>query len=410
MTTLTHLECSRCAAQYDAGKPQTVCACGGPLLARYDLDLARRSWNREWIRTGPDSIWRWAPVLPLRKPSSIVSLGEGMTPLIRAACIGERFGARQLWIKDEGMNPTGSFKARGLSCAASMANELGLRRLVVGSSGSAASALAACAAAANLEAHAFMPAAAPHADYLQCKAFGAQVTLVFEGLMDECRRRAGAFASREGWFDVSALKEPYRVEGNKTVAYEIAEQMSWQAPDAILCPAGSGAGFIGIWKGFCELEKLEWIAPGRQPRMILVQAAGCAPLVRAFDSGRGDAVPVKGAATVAAGLRVPDPPGAELALRAVRESHGAAIAVTDEEVIDAGLELARREGIFASPEGAAGIAALPKLLADGTLAPDDRIVICNTGSGLKYLQTYSTRFPVQAGSEQDKLGGLITPR
>ncbi len=410
MTTLTHLECSRCAAQYDADKPQTVCACGGPLLARYDLDLARRSWSREWIRTGPDNIWRWAPVLPVRKPASIVSLGEGMTPLTRANRIGELLGTRQLWIKDEGMNPTGSFKARGLSCAVSMANELGLRRLVVGSSGSAASGLAACAAAAGLEAHAFMPSTAPHADYVQCTVFGAQVTLVTQGFIDECRRRAAAFASREGWFDISALREPYRVEGNKTVAYEIAEQMNWHAPDAILCPTGSGVGLIGMWKAITELEQLEWIAPGRRPKMILVQASGCAPLVRAFESGSEQAAPVKDATTIAAGLRVPDPPGASLALRAVRESGGTAVAVTDEEVLDAGLELARREGIFAAPEGAACVAAIPKLLANGTLAPDDRIVLCNTGSGLKYLETYATRLPGQSASEQDKLGGLITPR
>lgn len=409
MTTITHLECSRCAALYDAGQAQTVCRCGGPLLARYDLELARRSWNREWIRTGPESIWRWAPVLPVRKPPSIISLGEGMTPLIRAARIGARMGAEQLWIKDEGLNPTGSFKARGLSCAASMANELGLRRVVIGSSGSAASALAACAAAGGLEARVFLPADAPYTDYLECGAFGAGVASV-EGLVGECRRLAAELAARDGWFDMSALREPYRIEGDKTVAYEIAEQMGWQAPDAILCPAGSGIGLAGIWKGFAELEQLEWIPQGKRPKMFAVQAAGCAPLVRALAGSAWEAATVEHPFTVAAGLRVPDPPGAELALRAIRDSGGSALAITDEEALDAGLELARREGIFASPEGAACVAAVAKLLGDGALSPADRVVVCNTGSGLKYSEAYSTRLPRRPASEQDKLGGLITPR
>lgn len=409
MTTITHLECSRCAAQYDAGEPQTVCRCGGPLLARYDLELARRSWNREWIRTGPESIWRWAPVLPVRRPSSIISLGEGMTPLMRAVRIGAQLGAEQLWIKDEGLNPTGSFKARGLSCAASVANELGLRRIVIGSSGSAGSALAACAAAGALEAQVFLPADAPYADYLQCAASGAGVTSV-AGLIGECRRLAAELAARDGWYDMSALREPYRLEGNKTAAYEISEQMGWQAPDAVLCPTGSGIGLAGMWKGFTELEQLEWIPRGKRPKMIAVQAAGCAPLVRALAGGSGEVAPLAHPFTIAAGLRVPDPPGAELALRAIGESGGSAVAVTDEEALDAGLELARREGIFASPEGAACLVAAAKLLRDGSLAPGSRVVVCNTGSGLKYPEAYSTRLPRRSISEQDKLGGLITPR
>ncbi len=409
MTTLTHLECSRCSAGYEASEPHSLCRCGGPLLARYDLDLARRSWNRDWIHTGPESIWRWAPILPVGKPASIVSLGEGMTPLIRAAHIGDAVGARQLWIKDEGLNPTGSFKARGLSCAVSMARELGTGKVAIPSAGNAASALAAYAAAGGLEAHIFMPADVPQANYIECKAFGARVTLM-DGLISDCGRRVAELAPREGWFDMSTLKEPYRVEGKKTMAYEVAGQMGWHAPDAILYPCGGGVGLIGMWKAFEEMEQLEWLPAGKRPKMIAVQTAGCAPIVRAFEKGAEASEPFEDASTIAAGLRVPKPLGDFLILRALRESGGTAIAVTDEELLDAGLELARREGIFAAPEGAACIAALPKLLASGSLTPDERIVVFNTGAGLKYLEAYSTRMPRCAATEQDKLGGLITPR
>ncbi len=408
MTTLTHLECSACGRRYDPAQPHNLCACGGPLLARYDLELARRSWSREWIRNGPATMWRWAPVLPVQKPSSIVSLGEGMTPLVRADRIGAAVGARQLWIKDEGLNPTGSFKARGLSCAVSMARELGISKIAIPSAGNAASALAAYAAAAGIEAHIFMPADVPRANYVECKAFGAHVTLV-DGLISDCGRRVAELAPREGWFDMSTLKEPYRIEGKKTMAYELAEEMGWAAPDAILYPAGGGVGLIGMWKAFEELEQLEWIVPKR-PKMIAVQAAGCAPVVRAFESGAERTEPWKDASTIAAGLRVPKPLGDAIMLRDIRESSGTAIAVTDEELLDAGFELAAAEGIFAAPEGAASIAAVRKLIASGFLSPDERIVAFNTGSGLKYLEVYSTRLPRHAETEQDKLGGLITPR
>jgi threonine synthase len=376
MTTLKELECSVCGQRYDPQQPRNVCACGGPLLARYDLELARGSWNREWIKNGPPSMWRYAPVLPVRKPQAIASLGEGMTPLVNARRLGERLGARQLWIKDEGLNPTGSVKARGLSCAVSMAAELDIRKAAILSQGNAASALAAYAAAAGIEAHIFMPHDVPQADFIECKALGAQVTL-------------GDGAALEGWFDMSALKEPYRIEGCKTVGYEIAEQMNWRLPDVILYPTGSGAGLIGIWKAFGEMEALGWIDAHR-PKMIAVRA--------------------EGAATLACGLRVPKPLGDFLIQRTLRESGGTAVAVSDAEMLDAGVELASLEGIFAAPEGAACIAALRKLLASGFLSPDERIVICNTASGLKYLEAYSTRFPRHAVSEQDKLGGLITPR
>jgi len=408
MTSLTELECSVCGKRYDARQPHNLCWCGGPLLARYDLDLARRSWSREWIQHGPPTIWRYAPVLPVAKPASIVSLGEGMTPLVRARRLGERIGARQLWIKDEGQNPTGSFKARGLACAISMAVELDIRKVAIPSAGNAASALAAYAAAAGIEAHIFMPRDVPQSNYIECKAFGAGVTLV-DGLIGDCARLVAEGASREGWFDMSTLKEPYRVEGKKTMGYELAEQMSWQLPDAIFYPTGGGVGLIGMWKAFEELEALGWIL-SRRPKMVAVQAEGCQPVVRAFESGAERCEAWPNAATVASGLRVPKPLGDFLILRALRESGGTAVAVSDAELLDAGLELASEEGIFAAPEGAACVVAARKLLASGFLKADEQLVIYNTGAGLKYLEAYSTRFPRHAASEQDKLGGLITPR
>ncbi len=401
-----------------------MCPCGGPLLARYDLETARRSWSRDWIKHGPATMWRYAPVLPVRKPGSIVSLGEGMTPLVRAARLGERLGARNLWIKDEGLNPTGSFKARGLSCAVSMAVELGLRKVAIPSAGNAAGALAAYAAAAGIEAHVFLPHNAPQANYIECKAFGAQVTLDAGANRGQARisRRFRNFvpvpdlppgnssaSETEGWFELGALKEPYRIEGKKTLGYEVAEQSNWDLPDVILCPAGDGLGLIGMCKAFGEMEALGWIG-GKRPKMIAVQAEGCAPVVRAFERGAERCDFFENAATLAAGLRVPKPLGDFLILNALRASGGAAVAASDAELLDAGVELAACEGIFAAPEGAACAAALRKLLGSGFLKPEERIVICNTGSGLKYLEAYSTRFPRQHLSEQDKLGGLITPR
>ncbi|MEK7408387.1 MAG: threonine synthase [Acidobacteriota bacterium] len=381
MTTLTHLECSLCGRQHDAAKAQNRCPCGGALMARCDLELARRSWSREWINHGPATMWRYAPVLPVRKPSAIVSLGEGMTPLVRV----ERLGAQQLWIKDEGLNPTGTFKARGLACAVSMAVELGIRKLAIASAGNAAAALAAYAAAAGLEAHIFMPRDASPANYIQGQAFGARVTQV-DGLIDDCSRLLAGRAPTEGWFNVGAFEEPYQVEGTKTIGYEIAEQFNWDMPDAIVCPVGDGVGLVGIWKAIEELEALGWIA-GRRPRMIAVQAW-------------------EKATTIAAGIRVPKPAGEALISQTLRASGGTAVAVSDAEMLEAGLELASLQGIFVAPEGAACLAALRKL----PLGPDERVVLLNTGSGLKYLEAYSTRFARHHAGEPDKLGGLITPR
>jgi threonine synthase len=408
MTTLTHLECSLCAKKHAAGLAHNLCECGGPLLVRYDLQKVRDNWNREWIASGPSNMWRYAPVLPVTKPGSIVSLGEGMTPLVRARRLGARIGATNLWIKDEGVNPTGSFKARGLSCAVSMCVELGIRKVAIPSAGNAASAMAAYAAAAGIEAHIFMPADVPQSNYIECKAFGAHVTLV-NGLISDCAKLVAARKDDEDWFDVSTLKEPYRIEGKKTMGYEVAEQFQWQLPDAILYPAGGGVGLIGMWKAFEEMERLGWI-DGKRPKMIAVQAAGCQPIVRAFEKGERRSEAWENASTLASGLRVPKPLGDFLILDAIRASGGCAIAVTDEECLDWGIHLASDEGIFAAPEGAACIAALSRLMGKGLLQQDERVVIYNTGSGLKYLETYSTRFPRSSGLPEDKLGGLITPR
>ncbi len=408
MTTVTHLECSACRKIFAAGQAHNLCDCGGPLLVRYDLEKARASWSRDWIASGPPTMWRYAPVLPVSRPGAIVSLGEGMTPLIRVERLGRSLGAEDLWVKDEGLNPTASFKARGLSCAISMCVELGIGKVAIPSAGNAASATAAYAAAAGIEAHIFMPRDVPQSNYIECKAYGARVTLV-DGLISDCGRIVAERKNAEGWFDLSTLKEPYRIEGKKTMGYEIAEQFRWELPDAILYPAGGGVGLIGMWKAFAEMEALGWTG-AKRPKMIAVQAEGCAPVVRAFERGETRSEFWRDAATVASGLRVPKPLGDALMLEAIRTSGGAAVAVSDTEMLEAGVRLAAQEGIFAAPEGAACVAAMTRLLRDGILRPDARTVIYNTGSGLKYLEAYSTRFPRDPGSEQDKLGGLITPR
>jgi threonine synthase len=408
MTTLSHLECSLCGKRHDAGKAWNLCACGGPLLVRYDLAKAKENWSREWLAGAPASMWRYAPVLPVARPEAMISLGEGFTPLVRMKRLGAKLGAPDLWVKDEGVNPTGSFKARGLSCAISMCVELGLKKVAIPSAGNAASAMAAYAAAAGLEAHIFMPQDVPQSNFVECRAFGANVTLV-DGLISDCGRIVAERKQAEGWFEVSTLKEPYRIEGKKTMGYEVAEQFQWNLPDAIFYPTGGGVGMIGMWKAFDEMEQLGWIG-SKRPKMIAVQVEGCQPVVRAFEQGAPRTEFWQNAATVASGLRVPKPLGDFLVLHAVRDSGGTAIAVSDEEMLDAGIEMASLEGMFAAPEGAACVAALAKLIGDGFLKSGERIVIYNTGSGLKYLEAYSTRFPREAASEFGKLGGLITPR
>lgn len=390
MSRVTHLECSLCGTTFEAGKPANLCACGGPLLVRYDLEVIRHRWPRREVSSGPASMWRYAPVLP-PSPASVVSLGEGWTPIVQTHRLGARIGAEALWVKDEGLNPTGSFKARGLSCAISMCKELGITRVAIPSAGNAASALAAYAAAAGIESHIFMPRDVPQSNFLECKAYGANVTLV-DGLISDCGKIVAERGPSEGWFDVSTLKEPYRIEGKKTMGYEVAEQLGWELPDAIFYPTGGGVGLIGMWKAFDEMEKLGWIG-SRRPKMIAVQAAGCQPVVRAFEENETRSRFYENADTVAAGLRVPKPLGDFLVLQGVRESGGTAIAVSDAEMLEAGTQLAADEGIYAAPEGAACVAACRTLLASGFLKASDRIVLYNTGSGLKYPEAYSTVFP-----------------
>jgi threonine synthase len=390
MSNITHLECSLCATRFEPHRVHNLCSCGGTLFVRYDLPEIRAIWTRDQVRSARPDLWRYLPVLPPQRPESIVSLGEGMTPLIRAPRLGAAIGSEQLWVKDEGLNPTASFKARGMTTAITMAKELGIRKIAIPSAGNAASAAAAYAAAAGIEAHIFMPKDVPQSNYIECKTLGATVTLV-DGLISDCARIVAERKDQEGWFDMSTLREPYRVEGKKTMGYEVAEQFDWELPDAIFYPTGGGVGMIGMWKAFDELEQLGWIGV-RRPKMIAVQAAGCQPIVRAFEQGAERSEFWQNASTIAAGLRVPKPLGDVLILNILRESAGSAIAISDEDILDAGRELASLEGIFAAPEGAACVAAARKLIASQFLKPADRMVLYNTGSGLKYLDAYAARF------------------
>ena len=344
--------------------------------------------DRDAIPAGRSSLWRYAPLLPLADLANLVTFEEGWTPLLPAPRMGARIGSRRLLIKDESTNPTGTFKARGMAAAVSMANELGVRKLAAPSAGNAASALAAYAARAGLEAHLFMPRDVLPANAIECEAMGARVTFV-DGLISDCGRIVAERREAEGWFEVSTLKEPYRIEGKKTMGLELAEQLGWRLPDAVFYPTGGGVGLIGMWKAFDELEQLGWIG-SKRPKMIAVQAAGCAPIVRAWAAGDSESQYWENAATVASGLRVPKALGDFLVLAAVRESGGTAIAVEDQDTLQAGRHLAESEGMFVAPEGAACVAAAQRLLREGFLDPDDELVIYSTGTGLKYLDAWET--------------------
>ncbi len=388
---VSYLECSVCGNKFAAGSIQNLCHCGAPLWVRYDLKRLAGAWSKADVKNGPNSMWRYAPALPVSRPECIITLGEGMTPLLPLRRLGSQLGASNLWIKDEGLNPTGSFKARGMSCAISMAVELGIKKVALPSAGNAASAAAAYAARAGIEAHIFMPRDVPQSNYIECKAAGAHVTLV-NGLINDCGKIVASRKDAEGWFEVSTQKEPYRVEGKKTMGYELAEQLGWRVPDVIFYPTGGGVGLIGMWKAFDELEELGWIG-SKRPKMVAVQAAGCQPVVRAFEAGKQRSDLFEGADTVASGLRVPKPLGDFLILDAVRKSRGTAIAVSDDELLSAGVTIASAEGFFIAPEGAACLAALQKLLENGFLTGSEEIVIYNTGAGVKYLEAYSSLFP-----------------
>jgi threonine synthase len=407
MAEIAYLECSKCGERLSGAAPQNVCPKdGGSLYVRYDLARIKKQVTRDSVERGPASMWRYAGVLPGSDP---VTLGEGFTPMLRSRTNPD------VYIKDEGLNPTGSFKARGMAAAVTMARQYGLKKLAAPSAGNAASALAAYAAAAGIEAHLFMPRDVPMANRIECESYGAHVTLV-NGLISDCGRIVAERKQAEGWFDVSTLKEPFRVEGKKTMGYEVAEQMAWTLPDAIIYPTGGGVGLIGMWKAFDEMEQLGWLAPGtKRPRMVVVQASGCAPIPKAFEEHKPVSEAWQNAQTLAAGLRVPKAYGDYIILDILEKSRGTAVAVTDDEIMDAFLAWSRDEGIFAAPEGAASLAAYRRLLADGFFQHGQKVVLFNTGSGLKYIDVIADYLKRKGGAAEAalptgrSLGGIIQP-
>ncbi len=401
MAPIAYLECTKCGDHIDASHPQTVCPNdGGVLYVRYHLAILKENFKSASLVGRAPTMWRYAEGLPDAEP---VSLGEGFTPMLPSREFPN------VYIKDEGLNPTGSFKARGLSAAVTMAKKYGLKKLAIPSAGNAGSALAAYAAAAGLESYIFMPKDVPLANRVECEIYGANVTLV-DGLISDCARMVSEGKEKQGWFDVSTLKEPFRVEGKKTMGYEAAEQLGWRVPDGIIYPTGGGVGLIGMWKAFDEMEELGWIKSDR-PRMVSVQSSGCAPIVKAWDEGKSSAEFWPNASTLAAGLRVPKPYGEYLILDILKKSGGVAVAVSDDEIMDALRHWARVEGIFAAPEGAAALAAYRKLRDKGFFASEDTVILFNTGSGLKYLdviegQKQASRMAAPASRQ---IGGIIGP-
>jgi threonine synthase len=390
MPAIDHFECSRCKEKIPANGPRTLCPkCAGSLYVRYDLAALHGTGSRDAIATSASrkpwpGMWRYRAVLPDVAP---VTLGEGWTPMLRS----QRHP--NLYVKEEGANPTGSFKARGLALAVTMAKHYGLRKLAVPSAGNAAGALAAYCAAAGIEAHIFVPRDVPFANYVEAVAYGAKVTLV-NGLISDCARMVAEQKDKEGWFDVSTLKEPFRVEGKKTMGYELVEQLGWEYPDAVFYPTGGGVGLIGMWKAFGELEELGWVK-GERPRMIAVQAAGCAPIPRAFEQHAQTSEAWKDAATFASGLRVPKAYGDYIILEILRDSRGTALAIPDDAILESLKDWAHSEGMFFSPEGATATAAYDRLIANGFLKADDRVVLFNTGAGLKYVDVIAEAMEIR---------------
>ena len=395
MSFFTHLECSvPCGAgPFDARVIQHLCTCGMPLLARYDLTAAAASWTRASLATRVSSLsgeakwpgmWRYRELMPLFDGEAPVSLGEGWTPLIHATRLGASLGLPKLHIKDESLNPTNSFKARGLSAAVTRAHHLGAKTLSIPTAGNAGNAMAAYAARAGITAKVFMPRDVKTPFIRECELYGADVTLV-DGLITDAGKKAAELNATHGWYDVSTLKEPYRIEGKKTMGYELAEQLNWTLPDWIIYPTGGGTGMVGMWKAFDEMSALGWIDPTKRPHMVTVQAENCAPIIRAFDEGTERATPWEGATTIADGLRVPRAIGDFLVLRAVRQSDGAAVAVADTDMVPGMKDLGRFEGISAAPEGGAALHALRVLQQQGRITPNDSVVVFNTGGALKYL-------------------------
>lgn len=382
----THLECgSGCGAgPFDPRERHFLCTgCGLPLLARYDLKAAR-AWKRESLVGRDANMWRYAEMMPLLPGDVVVTLGEGFTPLFHAKRLGGTMGLERLFIKDESLNPTNSFKARGQSAAITRARGLGATTIALPTAGNAGNAAAAYAAAAGLKCEVFIPKDAKQPFIDECRLYGANVTLV-DGLITDAGKMAAETGKPLGWYDVSTLKEPYRVEGKKTMGYELAEQFGWTLPDWIIYPTGGGTGMVGMWKAFAELEAIGWLASGQRPKMVTVQADGCAPIVRAFEQGTEKAAPWENATTAADGLRVPRAIGDFLILRAIRESGGTALAVSDRQMIDDMVAIGSHEGVSAAPEGGAALSAIRRLVADGKIKPHETVVLFNTGGALKYL-------------------------
>lgn len=386
---LSHLECARCKKVHDAKQVWNVCECGSPLLARYDLELAVRHLRPQDIVRRPGSIWRYHELLPVERADDIVTLGEGMTPMLPLPSIGNYLGLRNLYLKDEGLIPTGSFKARGAAVGISRAKELGIRTIAMPTNGNAGAAWALYAARAGIKACIVMPEEAPGITQQECLASGADVYLV-KGLISDAGKMTAQAVKEYGWFDAATLKEPYRLEGKKTMGFEIAEHFAWEAPDVILYPTGGGVGLIGIYKAMLELRSLGWLEGGRLPRLVAVQAAGCAPIVKAFQEDKPVSEYWENPSTVAFGITVPKALGDFMVLEAIRETHGCAIAVEDEEILNWQRRLAKDEGLFICPEGAATAAAAAQLLQQGWIRPNERVVLLNTGTGLKYPDTFLT--------------------
>lgn len=383
MSFAQEIVCARCRNCFALSELLNLCPCGSPLLVRYNIEAAKAAIAKSDFAGRAASLWRYRELLPLQKDANRVSLGEGFTPLLEAKKLGGELGLGRLWIKDEAQNPTGSFKDRGLSLAISRAKELGVKKAAIPSAGNAGGSFAAYAARAGMEAHVFMPRDTPMANQIEVAQYGAKLTLV-DGLINDCGRMVAERKTSEGWFDMSTLKEPYRVEGKKTMGYEIAEQLNWRLPNVIIYPTGGGTGLIGMWKAFGELEELGWVGSNR-PRMVSVQASGCAPIVKAFNEHKPSAEPWRDAQTVASGLRVPQAVGDFLMLQAIRESGGTALSVNDDDMLAEIKLVGKAEGIFFCPEGAACVAALRRLVENCWIKPDDEVVIFNTASSLKYL-------------------------
>jgi len=385
MSYIVNLQCYDCGGFYDVDKIQTFCPdCQAPLLARYNVETARRELDRDEFRSRPAGMWRWRELLPVREQANMIYLGEGDTPLLPLTNLGSDLGLSRLFVKDESLNPTGSFKARGLAAAVSKAKELGVTKVIIPTAGNAGGAMAAYAARGGMQAHIFMPNDTPRANIEESRIAGATVILI-DGLISEAAGMAGEKARAEGWFDVSTFKEPYRTEGKKIMGYELAEDFGWELPEVIIYPTGGGTGLIGMWKAFKEMEAMGWLENSHRPRMVAVQADGCAPVIKAFHEGLPFCDFWTDAQTLASGLRVPKSFADQIILDDLRESNGNAVAVSDTAIIEAQKRLAYKEGIYAAPEGAATLAGLEQLVKQGWIDPDERVVLFNTGTGLKYI-------------------------